>query len=141
VGGTRGDAMALRFRGIIQMLVSRFTPVVGALATVFLFASVAAGATLAPTHAERSAIIRAFGDPAAAAPCLTVRLAASDPDYADLRFRMTQACSRWGFNGTNVLERGSAGRWIVKFEGSSYHCPLPAIPRAVQHDLGVCPAP
>jgi len=120
------------------MLITRFTPIAAVLAAVL--AAAAAAATVAPGHAERSAIIRAFGDPAAAAPCLIVRLAASDPDYADVRFRMTQACARWGFNGTNVLERGSAGRWSVKFEGSSYRCPVPAIPRTVQHDLGVCPA-
>jgi hypothetical protein len=123
------------------MLIRRFTPIAGALASVLLLACVAAGATLAPTHSQRSAIIRAFGDPAAAAPCLIVRLAASDPDYAEVRFRMTPACSRWGFNGANVLERASSGRWSVKFEGSSYRCPLPAIPRAVQRDLGVCPPP
>lgn len=103
------------------------------------FASAAAAATVAPTASQRSAIIRAFGDPAAAAPCLIVRLAASDPDYGEVRFRTSAACVRWAFNGTNVLERGSAGHWSVKFEGSSYHCPLPHIPHRVQRDLGVCP--
>lgn len=115
-------------------------PVVGALAVVLGFASGAAGATVAPTPAERSAIIRAFGDPASAAPCLIVRLAASDPGYGDVRFRATQACQRWAFDGANVLKRGRAGHWTVQFEGSSYHCPLARVPRAVQRDLGVCPA-
>lgn len=123
-------------RGVVR----RLLPVVGALAVVLVFASGAIGATVAPTAGERSAIIRAFGDPAAAAPCLTVRLAASNRAYGDVRFRTTQACQRWAFDGTNVLKRGRAGQWSVVFEGSSYHCPLPRIPRGVQHDLGVCPA-
>jgi hypothetical protein len=118
----------------------RLTATVAALALTLVFASGAAAATVAPSAAARSAIIRAFGDPTAASPCLIVRLAASDRDYGEVRFRTTAACTRWAFNGTNVLERGSGGRWSVKFEGSSYHCPLPRIPRGVQRDLGVCPA-
>jgi hypothetical protein len=89
---------------------------------------------------KRSAIIAAFGDPAAAGPCLIVRLAASDHAYGDVRFRNTHSCQRWGFNGTNVLKLGSAGHWKVLFEGSSYHCPLPKIPVQVQRDLSVCPS-
>jgi hypothetical protein len=124
----------------MQRLLKRLTPLLGALALLLVLTSVAAGATVAATTVERSAIIRAFGDPAAAGSCLIVRLAASNHSYADVRFRMTPACQRWGFNGTNVLKRGAAGRWTVLFEGSSYHCPVPRIPRQVQHDLGVCPA-
>ena len=115
------------------------TALLGTLSLVLVLASVAAGATVAATAGERNAIIRAFGDPAAAGPCLVVRLAASNHSYADVRFRMTTACQRWGFNGTNVLKRGAAGHWSVLFEGSSYHCPVPRIPRQVQRDLGVCP--
>ena len=111
-----------------------------ALAAVLVLASGAAAATVAPTRAERTAIIHAFGDPVAAAPCLIVRLAASNRAYGDVRFRPVQRCRRWAFNGTNLLERGGGGRWRVLFEGSSYRCPLPRIPRQVQHDLRVCPA-
>ena len=125
---------------MVPRLVKRLAPLVGAVSLVLVLASVAAGATVAATAAERSAIIRAFGDPATAAPCLIVRLAASDHNYADVRFRMTSACQRWGFNGMNVLRRGAAGRWTVLFEGSSYKCPVARVPRAVQRDLGVCPA-
>jgi hypothetical protein len=125
------------------MFLRRPIPTVIALTAVtagLVLASGAAGATTAPTAAERPAIIHAFGDPASAAPCLVVRLAASDPDYADVRFRTTQGCQRWAFNGTNVLERSRSGHWKVAFEGSSYPCPVPHIPRQVQRDLGVCPA-
>ena len=98
-----------------------------------------AAATVAPGAAQRSAIIRAFGDPPVAGPCLIVRLAASDRRYADVRFRPTTSCARWAFNGVNVLERTATGAWKIHFEGSSYRCPIPHVPRAVQRDLGVCP--
>jgi hypothetical protein len=104
-----------------------------------MFASSAAGATVAPSSAERAAILRAFGAGAAPGSCLIVRLAASNPRYGDVRPRLTSACLRWAFNGTNVLQRVSDDKWKVLFEGSSYHCPLPHVPREVQRDLGVCP--
>ena len=121
-------------------LVKRFTGILGALALGLMLASVASAATVAPTTAERAAIIKAFGDPAAAGSCLTVRLAASNHAYGEVRPRLTQTCLRWAFNGVNVLKRGSTGHWSVLFEGSSYRCPRPGIPRQVQHDLSVCPA-
>jgi hypothetical protein len=130
----------LQSRGTIRQLVKPLTCSLGAFALVLVIASVAAGATVAPTPAERNAIVHAFGDPTAAGPCLMVRLAASNRDYGEVGFRTRPACERWAFNGTNVLKRGSAGHWAVLFEGSSYHCPLPRIPRRVQHDLGVCPS-
>jgi hypothetical protein len=127
-------------RQVLHVFARRLTPIFGALSLVLVLASAAAGATVAPTPATRSAMIKAFGDPAAAAPCLIVRLAASNRGFGDVRFMTSQACQRWAFNGTNVLKLGGAGRWRVVFEGSSYHCPLPRVPRSVQHDLGVCPA-
>ncbi len=95
--------------------------------------------TVAPTTAQRAAILKAFGDPGAAAPCLIVRLAASDHNYATVRFRRTKGCQRWAFDGKNVIKRGKHGRWSIAFEGSAYGCPLPRIPLQVQRDLGVCP--
>ena len=111
----------------------------GVLVAAVAFVSSAHGATLAPTAAERAAILRAFGDAGAPRSCVTVRLAASNPRYGDVRPRTSAACVRWAFNGTNVLVRSGDGTWKVLFEGSSYHCPLPRIPRQVQRDLGVCP--
>jgi hypothetical protein len=109
-------------------------------------ASVAANAlasatplTVAPTAAQRAAILRAFGDPPAADGCLAVRLAAANHRYGTVRFRRQHRCRRWAFNGVNLLERVRAGRWRVVFEGSAFRCPLPRIPRQVQFDLGVCP--
>jgi len=103
----------------MQRFVTRLTPIVGAVSLVLVLVSVAAGAPVAPTTGERSAIIRAFGDPGAAGSCLIVRLAASNHDYGDVRFRVTQTCQRWAFDATNVLKRGPAGHW------SGEQLPLP----------------
>lgn len=137
----RGSRVASRGYSVaIETRARRLSAVLAAAGLLLAAASMAGAATLAPTAGQRGAIIKAFGDPARAAACLTVRLAASDPAYGDVRFRNTRSCQRWAFNGTNILERGEAGRWRVLFEGSSYRCPLPRIPHRVQSDLGVCPA-
>ena len=95
--------------------------------------------TVVPTRAEHAEIVKAFGDPAAAAPCLITRLAAANHSYADVRFNGRKTCLEWAFNGVNILERVNATRWRIRFEGSAYKCPIANIPRAVQRDLGVCP--
>jgi hypothetical protein len=95
--------------------------------------------TVAPTEAQRTAILRAFRAPGAPARCLGVGLAASDHSYATVRFHPRQGCARWGFNGVNVLHRQRSSRWKVLFEASEYSCPRPRIPRQVQRDLGICP--
>jgi len=97
------------------------------------------GRTVAPTAAERAGILKAFGDPRAAGSCLIVRLAASNGNYGTVRFHAVTRCTRWAFNGVNVLKRRSDDHWKVVFEGSSYGCPLARIPRQVQRDLGICP--
>jgi len=137
--GLKAGAGATHYAVAILAL-TRCMLILGVVSLVLALASIAAGATVAPTPTERSEMIRAFGDPPAAGPCLIVRLAASNRTYGDVGFRPTKTCQRWAFNGVNVLERGHAGKWIVLFEGSSYRCPLSRIPRKVQRDLGVCPA-
>ncbi|HLW94316.1 MAG TPA: hypothetical protein VKS25_02970 [Solirubrobacteraceae bacterium] len=117
----------------------RVVSIAGVVVAMVALASAAAAATVAPTASQRAAIIRGFGDPASASSCLVVRLAQSDRRYGEVQPRLTSRCARWAFNGVNVLERESDGRWKVLFEGSSYHCPVPRIPRGVQKDLGVCP--
>lgn len=95
--------------------------------------------TVAPTSAQRAAILKAFGDPGAPARCLFVGLAASDHAYATVRFRRpARGCTRWAFNGVNVLRHQRGGRWKVIFEASAYSCPRRSIPRQVQRDLGIC---
>jgi hypothetical protein len=94
--------------------------------------------TVAPTSTQRSAILKAFGEPRAGWRCMSVRLAASDRNYASVRPLRPTSCLRWEFNRLNVLKRTSDNRWKVLFEGSAYACPLARIPRQVQRDLGVC---
>jgi hypothetical protein len=103
------------------------------------FALGSTGRTVPPTTAERAAILKAFGDPRAAGPCLIVRLAASNRNYATVRLHAVRRCERWAFNGVNVIKRRSDDHWRVVFEGSAYGCPLARIPRQVQRDLGICP--
>jgi hypothetical protein len=94
--------------------------------------------TVAPTSAQRTAVLKAFGDPRAPAACLFVGLAASNRNYATVRFLPAKGCVRWAFNGRNVLRRGSRGRWSVVFEASAYRGPLARIPAQVQRQLGLC---
>lgn len=101
--------------------------------------AVAVAATASPTPAQKAAVIKAFGDPASASSCLTVRLAASNHNYANVHFRRVKSCQRWAFNGVNALQRTSDNHWKIAFEGSQYRCPVAHIPRLVQRDLGICP--
>jgi len=97
--------------------------------------------TVAPTKAQRAAILTAFGYPKAAWPCMFVGLAASNHNYGTVLVHRKTSCQRsWGFDGRNILKRrkDNPKRWKVVFEGSDYQCPLPRIPKAVQSDLGVC---
>lgn len=107
--------------------------------TAALAGSGAGGLTVVPTKAAHLQIIKAFGAPTTASSCLITRLAAANQKYADVRFNVRKQCSRWAFNGVNVLERVNATRWRILFEGSAYKCPVAHIPAAVQRDLGVCP--
>lgn len=100
--------------------------------------AIAVAATVSPTPAQKAAIVKAFGDPKSASSCLTVRLAASNRNYAGVRFRMVKRCRRWAFNGVNALKRVRDGQWKIAFEGSSYRCPVAHVPRQVQRDLGIC---
>jgi len=118
----------------------------GALLAVSIAAVLlAAGSALAaaglhvvsPSRAQRAAIVRAFGDPPRASPCLIVGMASSDHRYATVRPRFKRSCARWAFNGVNIIEHRGR-RWRVVFEGSAYRCPVPRIPRRVQRELGVC---
>jgi hypothetical protein len=112
---------------------------VAALAPATALGSVARLRTVAPTSAQQAAIVKAFGAPRVAAPCLNVVLAASDHNYATVRFSARKGCLRWAFNGKNVLKRGGHDHWSVAFEGSAYRCPLARIPLLVQRQLEVCP--
>jgi hypothetical protein len=99
----------------------------------------ASGATVAPSADELAQILAAFGDPAAAARCLTVSVAASNRAYATVAYdNGPGSCVRYAFNGANIL-RDSGGRWSSVFAASTYTCPVAHVPQSVQRDLGVCP--
>jgi hypothetical protein len=121
----------------------RWIAIIAALAVAAPAAALASsgsgGLTVAPSKAVHLQIIKAFGAPATASSCLITRLAAANQSYADVRFNVRKQCSKWAFNGVNVLERVNATRWRILFEGSSYKCPVAHVPAAVQRDLGVCP--
>ncbi|MGO9789168.1 MAG: hypothetical protein ACLP8S_06485 [Solirubrobacteraceae bacterium] len=70
---------------------------------------------------------------------MTVRIAAANHNYANVRFKTDTRCSGWAWDGVNVIEHVQQNQWRIRFEGSSYTCPLPHIPQPVQRDLGVCP--
>jgi hypothetical protein len=103
--------------------------------------AIAGDATVAPTPAQKAAIIKAFGDPKSASSCLTVRLAASNHSYASVRPRQVNSCLRWAFDGLNALKRVRDDHWRVVFEGSDYRCPVADIPKQVQRDLDICADP
>lgn len=107
-------------------------------AAALVLPALGAAATVAPTTAQKAAIVKAFGDPASASSCLTVRIAASDHNWASVAYRRVGRCQKWAFDGVNALERVSGNRWKVMFEGSSYRCPVAHIPLGVQRDLGIC---
>lgn len=123
------------------MTTKRFTSVlivIGACALTPPLADASRTGTVAPTAAQRTSILKAFGAPRRGWSCMRVRVAASNHRYATVRPLLTRKCRRYAFNGTNIIKRTSASHWKVLFEGSAYACPLAKIPRQVQRDLGVC---
>jgi hypothetical protein len=126
----------------LPMTARRLTLVALALTLVVPASSLGSKAkprTVAPTSAQRAAILKAFGDAGARAACLSVGLAASNRNYATVRFLPAKGCIRWAFNGKNILRRGDRDHWSIVFEASAYRCPLARIPAQVQRQLGVCP--
>jgi len=116
----------------------RGTLIALAAAAAIVLPAIAVAATVSPTPAQKAVIIKAFGDPKSAISCLTVRLAASNHNYATVRFRTVRSCRKWAFNGINALKRVKGRHWKVVFEGSAYRCPVAHIPRPVQRDLSIC---
>ena len=95
--------------------------------------------TVTPTSAQRSGVLKAFGDPPAAYRCLVVRVAASNHRYATVRFSRARSCEHWLANGVSIIEHTKGDRWRIACEASADSCPLRHVPLSVQRDLGVCP--
>ena len=103
--------------------------------------AIALAANANPTAAQRAAILKAWGSRSTAqSACMIVKLASSNRGYAGIRWNMrSRACTRFAFDGVNVIRRTHDNHWKLVFEGSGYRCPVNGIPRGVQRDLGVCP--
>ena len=102
-------------------------------------------ATASRHHARRltSRAVHAAGPAGAAAaygypmPCLSITVPPSHPSYARADFNHGEPCGRYTGFTTAILHRVN-GAWHVVLDATSYSCPLPAIPLAVQAALGVC---
>ncbi len=69
--------------------------------------------------------------------CLTVTVDANHPAFARADFDQRSYCARFYGYVTAVFHR--VGRsWREVHDASEYWCPVGAIPRAVQSELGIC---
>jgi hypothetical protein len=99
-----------------------------------------AGKTFPPTEPQRAAILKAWGSHSRAeSDCMVVVLAASNHNYGTVRPHVNRACTKYAFDGKNVIKRTTDNHWKQIFASSSYKCWLPKIPHQVQRDLAVCP--
>lgn len=95
------------------------------------------------TRPERNAILAAVvrqGELSKAqAACQVVTISTVDRSYAALTWpaSLSRACSRVAANGV-ILEHRKRGRWRFVTVGSSFRCPIKAVPNRVARDLGVC---
>jgi hypothetical protein len=126
-----GPAAARRFAR------ARATGVVG-LALIIVAAAVLVTVALAGSHAaaRRGAptVSAAYGYPPG---CLAVSFAKSDPSYARADFEHDMACGRFSGYATAIFHRVDGG-WRLALLALSYSCPVTALPRPVQLELGVC---
>jgi hypothetical protein len=96
------------------------------------------------TKAERAAVVSAVVHQGklsrAQAACQKVTISTVNQRYAVLSWpaRLRKACMRVAANGV-IIERHRGSRWVFLTEGSSFHCPVKALPANVARDLGVCP--
>jgi hypothetical protein len=96
------------------------------------------------TKAERAALLSAVLHQGklsrAQAACQRVVISSVNRHYAVLSWpaRLSKACMRVAANGV-IVERHRGSRWVFLTEGSSFQCPVKALPANVARDLGVCP--
>jgi hypothetical protein len=70
--------------------------------------------------------------------CLAVTIAPHDPRYARADFDRAVRCGRYDGYATAIFHRVD-GAWVRALDSSSYSCPVPSLPSAVQADLAICP--
>ena len=71
--------------------------------------------------------------------CQTVTVSTVNQSYAALTWpaKLSQTCVKVAANGT-VIERRARSGWLLVAAGSSFECPIRAVPTPVARDLGVC---
>ena len=74
------------------------------------------------------------------AVCQTVTVSTVNQDYAALAWpaKLSQSCAQVAGNGVIIEHRARSG-WLLAAAGSSFECPVKAVPTKVARDLGVCP--
>lgn len=70
--------------------------------------------------------------------CLSVTISAIDPSYARAELDRASPCWRYGAYSIAVFHRVH-GAWRTVLDTTSYSCPVPSVPSAVQTQLGICP--
>ncbi|MGH2861206.1 MAG: hypothetical protein ACRDLT_06815 [Solirubrobacteraceae bacterium] len=73
------------------------------------------------------------------AACQVVMISTVNRSYAMLAWpaKLSEACLEIAANGV-VIEHQTGSSWHVVIAGSSFQCPIEAVPTPVARDLGVC---
>lgn len=114
-----------------------------AAAAVGLLLPAPALAHVAASKTQRTAILAAAvhqGEVSSKqAACLNVTVSTANSTYAAISWpsRLSRACAAVAANGV-IVEHGKGETWRVVAAGSSFVCPISAVPDAVARDLGLC---
>lgn len=96
-------------------------------------------ATRAQRAAILAAVVRQDELSRAQANCQVVTISTVNRDYAALTWpsRLSHACLRVAANGV-IIEHRTPHGWKFVTVGSSFQCPVKAVPTPVARDLGIC---
>lgn len=74
------------------------------------------------------------------AACQMVTISTVNQGYAVLAWpnKLSRACAQVAANG-RIVELRKGTSWQLVAAGSSFQCPIRAVPTSVARDLGVCP--
>jgi hypothetical protein len=93
-----------------------------------------AHADRAPTEREHAAVSKAVGVPKR---CMRVRISTVDEHWARANVHNRKAsCADHAADGLAVFQR-RRGVWRFVTAGSSFHCPVPDVPRRIARDLKI----
>jgi len=103
----------------------------------------AASAHRPATKAQRAALLAAVVHQgklsSTQAACQKFLISTVNSSYATLSWpaKLSKACLRVAANGV-IIEHHRGSHWLFLAEGSSFRCPVKALPAKVARDLGVC---